>query len=355
MRVRIMPVDQGGCAYFRQREPGRVAGLEGWDVTLDGKFSLGHDPYGRLVPLTVHDHGEGIECRPIQADVVVLQRPGKATLLQLIEAFQQMGTAVVVDVDDDFGALRHDHPARAAFHVAQRHVARACAAADLVTATTPRLAERYGAHGRVAVLPNCVPEAMLELPRVSDGRTLGWAGAAAVHPGDLEVTDGAVPDALAATDWRFQVVGPGEQVAQRLRMASVDATGFIESMAAYQAALGVLDVGIVPLEDSRFNRAKSYLKGLEYAARGVPFVASPRPEYERLAEQGVGLVAKDRARNWRSQLTQLMGDESLRCEMAARGRQVVADAHTIEGQGWRWLEAWSHAVDRRRGRGARAA
>lgn len=37
--------------------------------------------------------------------------------------------------------------------------------ADLVTCSTPALAERYGKHGRVAILPNYVPASYLEIAR----------------------------------------------------------------------------------------------------------------------------------------------------------------------------------------------
>jgi hypothetical protein len=46
------------------------------------------------------------------------------------------------------------------------------------------------------------------------------------------------------------------------------------------------------LNDIPFNHAKSFIKGLEYAAAGIPFVSSFSPEYEYLAEHGVGRVAK---------------------------------------------------------------
>ena len=61
----------------------------------------------------------------------------------------------------------------------------------------------------------------------------------------------------------------------------------------YTSSVAELGVGLVPLLDSAFNRAKSWLKGLEYAALGVPFVASPTPEYVKLAGLGAGLLADD--------------------------------------------------------------
>ena len=49
----------------------------------------------------------------------------------------------------------------------------------------------------------------------------------------------------------------------------------------------------MPLTDIPFNHAKSYIKGLEYACGGVPFVASYSPQYEELVEKhGIGQLAR---------------------------------------------------------------
>jgi Glycosyl transferases group 1 len=354
MRVRLMPPDKAGCNFYRLAEPGRIAATEGCEVVSDAAFGLARDPHGRMVAVKAHRLDDGrIEAQPIEADVVVFQRPCKATLVELIRAFQGMGTAVVVDVDDDFSALPPLHPAHASFNpklnpdVNHAHLARACALADLVTVTTPALAERYGGHGRCTILPNCVPEAMLSMPSLSDGRTLGWSGTAQMHPGDLEVTRGGVAEALRRTDWRFQVVGPNRGVQKALALDDEPSeTGFV-AVEDWGMELGHLDVGIVPLADNRFTQAKSHLKGIEMASRGIPFVASPRPEYQALAAEGVGLLADDRSRNWRQQLVRLMGDGSFREEMAAAGKTAIAQRHTFEGEGWRWLEAWEGALTRR--------
>ena len=43
-----------------------------------------------------------------------------------------------------------------------------------------------------------------------------------------------------------------------------------------------IDIGIAPLSDVPFHHAKSAIKGLEYPAAGVPFIASPSPEAKAL-------------------------------------------------------------------------
>ena len=364
MRVRLLPADEGGCGLYRMREPARIAAAEGHMVVVNSDYTIGQDPSGWMVPADQETrviNGQQMVAR-IDADVVVMQRPAKVQTQELIRLFQAQGTAVVVDVDDDISCLHSEHPTFDGFSPARNpdhnwhHIRKACGMADLVTVTTPALADRYGAHGRVAVLRNCVPRSMLERPALADGQTLGWGGRAEMHPGDLEATRGGVADALERVPgWGFSVIGPVEGVRKGLSLhEEPSATGGLE-MDDYFEALGELDVGIVPLADSRFNAAKSGLKGLEYAARGVPFVASPLPEYAALAEEGIGVTASDRGRSWRRELVQLMDDESLRCESAAHARQVVEERHIYETESWRWTEAWGSALQRRRAVGHREA
>jgi hypothetical protein len=356
MRIRFLPADEAGCCFYRMAEPARIAELEGHEVVVDNTYTIGRDHDGSIVAADQESRViDGQEMHPkIEADVIVMQRPAKKETQELIRLFQAQGQTVIVDVDDDFSCLHAQHPFHDHFNPALngrvnwQNLHKACAMADLVTVTTPALADRYGAHGRVAVLPNCVPQSLLEKPRWDAGRlTLGWTGVAEIHPGDLAVTHGGVAEALKRTGWRFRVVGKPDDVGEQLGIGQVEGTGFL-GIDEWHSALGVLNVGIVPLGDTAFNAAKSYLKGIEFAARGVPFVASPLPEYEWLAEQGIGLLAPPRSRNWRAQLVRLMEDEPLRKEMAARGREIVAERHTYEGQGWKWQEAWDGARARHR-------
>jgi glycosyltransferase involved in cell wall biosynthesis len=285
------------------------------------------------------------------AHVLVFQRLSNPEVVALIPALQAGGRAVVVDVDDDLS--RVDPRNRAAGWENAANVLRACQAADLVTVATPALGKRYGAHGRVIVLENRVPGSVLSLPdrRDPEWRTVGWGGWAATHPGDLRVTHGGVQDALdRAPGSRFLQIGPSDGVRDQLGLRDpLEATGATASLDDYHVALGRLDVGIAPLLHTQFNQAKSWLKPLEYLARGAPFVASPLPEYERLAElTGGGLIASDRARNWRQALVKLVTDDGLRADMAATGRAYVAEHLTYETAGGEWATAWAQAISNRR-------
>jgi glycosyltransferase involved in cell wall biosynthesis len=349
MRVILYSADSSGCQFVRCREPLRTSGVDG--EIRQSVSMIGRGIRRRRGAAILSEEIVERVVAPVDADVVVFQRPPHRDTPALIEQFQAQGVAVVVDVDDDLMTV---HPQNAAYalhagllspEVNARYTAKCCGIADLVTVSTPALAERYGAHGRVAVLRNCVPAAMLDMPCLSDGHTVGWAGRVATHPGDLEVARGGVGEALGG-DWRFEVIGSAEGVRERLGLAvEPDELPWVESVEDYHMALGRLTVGICPLGDTKFNASKSWLKPIEMAARGVPFVASPRDEYRAL---GLGILAPDRSRNWRRAVTDLMRDEGLRVEMAEYGREVVRAHHTFEGNGHLWRTAWEQALANRR-------
>lgn len=339
MRVKLFPADDMGCGHYRMYYPGRVL-----DITseLDVSFS-------KHVPMRLSRDHRVIGVEPIEADVVVLQRPLLRLLSEVIPHLQRRGITVVVDIDDDFSSLHPNHPVRVNTHPKNNpesnwhHLKRACALADLVTVTTPALAERYGARGNAIVLPNCIPASMLALERATDERTVGWSGFAAMHVGDLESTLGGVGDAVRESGAQFWVVGSGDGVRAQLGLDSEPiATGGL-TFKQYAPALRSLTVGIVPLADTKFNEAKSCLKGMEYAALGIPFVASPRADYVRLAQMGVGVLATDRRKSWRREVMGLLNDQILRRELSELGREVVS-RYTYEEQAWRWAEAWEHAA-----------
>lgn len=378
MRVTVHPAGDDACGLYRMVEPARVLAEQGADVacTRDLTFKVAHSADG--TPICLVDEPE--------TDVVVMQRPLHRWKVDLIRLLQDAGVAVVVELDDDFGSVPEGNPAWLDAHLewmtvgqweglgrpgpveaeAERQdgsrwvkvvgtlapvsnvwLRRACARADLVTVTTPALAERYAPHGRVAVLPNLVPERYLEVVAPAhDGTVVGWGGSVATHVGDLEVTGGGVARAVEESGARFHVIGTGVRVRRSLGLdVAPSATGWVE-LDDWPVALAALDVGIVPLTPSRFSDAKSWLKGLEYASVGVPFVASPTPDYVRLNAEGAGVLASH-PDEWERGVRALVASPDLRSDLAGLGREAAA-SHTYEAHAGRWHDAWATALDNRR-------
>lgn len=345
MKVNVYPADEGGCGHYRVRWPAEALQRQGADVEVIGAA----EPEERQVMATWWSRGDErrlLDVRAPDADVIVLQRPLTDTLADSIPMLQAKGVRVVVEIDDDFEALsarniswRKVQPA-----VDRRrnkdHLRRACERADLVVTSTPALARRYGAHGRVAVVPNMVPEAYFGIAKGErDDTFVGWSGSIATHPDDLQECGAGITRALRATGARFGVVGTGKGVQRALGLDEAPlACGWVP-LAEYPTAMAQLDIGIVPLELSAFNEAKSWLKGLEFAALGVPFVASPTGPYRALHRAGAGLLAES-PKQWEGIVKRLVREPDWRAEVAEAARNT-ARAMTIEGNCERWWEAWT--------------
>lgn len=350
-RIHVHAADEGGCGHYRLIWPAEAAIAAGADVELirpdDARAQI--ECVSSIEALALSGKKVPHRLRHVpDADVVVLQRPLTDDLVVVVELLKAAGIAVVVELDDDFAAIERNNSAWADVqpHLSParnyRHLLRACELADLVTVSTPALAARYGRHGRVVVIPNHVPRRYLYItPAVHDELRVGWSGSTETHPNDLQAAGAGIARALG--DRRFHVIGDGVGVRRNLGLGrNVAHTSGWLSLEQYPHGMAELDVGVVPLASTPFNEAKSWLKGLEFAAVGVPFVATPTQQYRELHELGAGRLAA-RPRDWERELRRLIDSPAARDDLAADGRDVAARL-TIEANVDRWVDAWTSAV-----------
>jgi glycosyltransferase involved in cell wall biosynthesis len=283
---------------------------------------------------------------PEDADVICIQRPTHKYLREMIPIIQSRGTAVVIDIDDDLSCVHPDNPAFAIMHPRQgwdhnwRNAEDACAQAAGVVVSTPALLKRYVPHGRGGVVRNCIPEQYLRINEDKDYQGFGWAGSVQSHPNDLQVV-GDAARRLTREGFKYFAVGPSYKVKDALGLDEVpEAIGTLP-VEEYPIEVARLKVGIAPLDLTKFNTAKSWLKPLEYASLGTPCVIAPTPEYLELNKRGVGIVAKNQ-RQWYRGVKDLLTNESLYEEVRAAGRAAVAEL-TFDRNAWRWLEIWDAA------------
>lgn len=355
MKVKLFPADESGCGHSRMIFPGvavQNSGVDGVEVDIvhdyesDDRHLVAH--FDGPINMPHVSHIVDPEC-----DVLVLQRPMSRMLVEGIPHIQKHGVAVVVEVDDDFESVHPKNPAWKAVNprFSPEHNCAwfrlATQLCDLLIVSTPALLKRYGARGNGVVIPNYVPEKYLKV----DGEhthlapVIGWAGSPHSHPDDLEVTRGSIPEVMKETHARFETLGHRDTL-KRLKLSGTELALRTEvhdwvDIDEYPEQVAQFDIGIAPLANSPFNRAKSALKGLEYAALGVPFVASRIDEFTALHRAGIGELA-DHPTDWKAKLRRLVNEDDWRAERAAEGREIVASM-TYENHVEEWLNAWSMA------------
>lgn len=331
------PPEPNGCTWYRMVLPARQLKDHGWETGI-GQPRMNEECIGLA-------YEDGMLTG---WDVSVFKLLMHKAVPQIFRAMQARGERVVVDIDDFHFGLHEENIAHGQTNphknpVSNRmHYEAAIRQADTVTVSTGFLADFYGARCRdVRIVRNALDVDRFTVNEQPEKPTIGWVGGTLWRSGDIELLREWMP--AFVKDHKLQVhhsghiPGDGRHFAARAGLSRVG-TIPMSLVKDYPKLLEPIHVGVVPLTRNDFNEAKSYLKGLEYAASGIPFVATPTEEYRLLADAGVGRLAET-PDEWRDHMTELLDPDVRRVE-AERQRRIVKQRFNINGMG----ETWDTAI-----------
>lgn len=328
-----------GNAFYRAIEPLQALGRQGHELSL-AKSDEDAD-LGVFRPQLLRG-----------CDVIHGYRLLSAEELRAVRRSVTIGAAFVWDVDDDLGKLPTESPdyldGRAARLTFDSTVEMA-RMADVVTASTETLADRYREEGveRIEVIGNYLPPHAIGAHRSRhDGIVVGWV-AGLEHRSELSrIPVEATLERLAGVhpELRIETIGlPLDLPADRYRHIPRC------SWPDLQAQMRGWDIGIAPLADIPFNHARSDVKLKEYASLGMPWVASRRGPYASLGEREGGRVVADDG--WFEALDGLVRSGRDRRRLGRRASRW-AKSQAIERHVRRWESVLEEAIELRAARGA---
>jgi glycosyltransferase involved in cell wall biosynthesis len=279
-----------------------------------------------------------------EAQVIVGQRVAETAPTKVWAGMRAEGRRLVYEVDDNLFEIPPDNPQIHAYF--NRSEVRAAirvnaTLADLVTVSTEPLAEVMRAFNpNVTVLPNCVPTWLTEHEpaRNPDIVTIGWEGSA-THRMDLAELSGQLAQILRRhPGTEFHAMGTNYGSWLHLPKHRCRFTAWLPSIFDFWRAVD-FHIGLAPLRPHLFNRSKSALRCLAYAALGIPVVATNYGPYADFVRDGETGFLVDRPHEWGSRIRELVCDPAMRAEMGAKAR-AQAREWTIEGNAWRWAETY---------------
>jgi len=294
----------------------------------------------------------------LQCDLVHCFR--RLDRIQDLKQLSSRGVAISFDNDDDLAATDISSTssggtvsgARGRFQNIRKFadILKVTRFADLTTTPSEALAARYCAAGaeHVAVIENHLGAAMqgFGLRARHDGIVIGWV-AAKEHEADLPhltVTDAIARLLDGHANLRVLTVGSRLPL-DSTRYEYLKEVPFKELL----RVCGRIDIGIAPLADTQFNRARSNVKLKEYAAGGATWLASPVGAYREMGRrEGGRLVEND---DWFDALDGLIRSGFKRRRLA-REAMKWAKSQTIENHVSIWEMAFIGAVERAQARTA---
>lgn len=279
--------------------------------------------------------------------VIVLQRLMFADLVDKIQNRHKFGQILINDIDDWYWGLHEDNHAYKLTHPDHNkdenieHYKNVIQECDGVTVSTPflhnKMVQDFGCKN-VHIIENCVTvkdfkyrHANLKKPVV------GWVGSTSHRSGDIEILQNVLNPAKYKIHHSGHVNGatlfadkaglPREKVMKTPMYSPKD----------YAKRSFCFDVGLAPLNDVPFNHAKSWIKAIEYAAAGIPFVASNLSEYKRLHETyGLGRLAST-PQEWEEQITELLNVQQRGGE-GKRGHTIVGEYLNVHNMANKWAQ-----------------
>jgi len=282
-------------------------------------------------------------------DLFFFQRNSTEESLKLIFHLRQGGVNVIYDIDDDILHIPLSNPVSDLYFKSPKvpwSQLMSIRFASLVTVSTPALVDLYSRiNPNVVLIENwldkddwAVPvDALLTKDRVR----IFWGGSP-THKNDL-VLLGPVFERVKQKHPEVEFIIMGDQISEYEDLVSTIPFGPYKFFQRVQRSC---QIGIAPMEDSLFNRAKSDLRIKELAASGMAVVASPVGEYAGYDD--FCLYAKD-TDGWVYVLCALIESKTEREEYARRAEEWSKTQYLCDH-----IDQWTNAFERLLPNGNRA-
>lgn len=275
-------------------------------------------------------------------DVIIFQRTVNPRMQKFLNLARKLKKKVIYDIDDNFLAIKNIAPRSVYRRPRYRNsFIKFLKSAHVVRAGSYELAKVLSRYNRrVTTLPYSVDFTLVDgLNRRSKDQSdliIGYAGTA--KPKDFELV---IPALLRILNEYPQV--------------RLEFMGFVPPVLAHHPRVNYIpynfdyrnfmrwwwqrnwDIGIAPLLNHSFNRAKTDIKYREYGAMGICGIYANIPAYRQCVQNGVnGWVINHLPEEWYQMMKTLLENPHLREQVSANAESNVRHAYTVEASAAGW-------------------
>jgi glycosyltransferase involved in cell wall biosynthesis len=230
-------------------------------------------------------------------------------------------------------------------------VKRSLEMSDMVTVTTEELAKVFRPYNdNVKVLPNCIDiNEWNRLPILRENKDeirICWMGGAS-HWEDLHMVRNALKEVCDRhKNVKMVVVGyMPAGMKEDFKPEQLEYHDWIATPAhPYRLAGLDIDISVIPLRDTIFNRGKSPIKWIEMSALKIPSITSYVTPYKEVcdmdeSESGI-YIEKNDTNGWIKGLELLIDSPEFRKTLGEKARKFVEDNFDINKKYHLWIDAY---------------
>ena len=312
------------------------------------------------------------------AHIIIIQRMTDVEAYESIDHAHSLGKKIIYELDDYVNAISPTNPSFNFWSPFGPNLGRCLKImqkCDAMQVTTKRLQKEFSLwNPRTEVLPNYLDKTLWDMPawqashwdafykKKNDGIIrIGWAGAAS-HYEDLQL----IEQVITKICQKYQNVhfclmgynGESKRGANLFRNISPVTSicpyckhgGQLEKIPGidllyYPSKLKecAFDIGIAPLIETGFNQCKSSLKVLEYAATGIPVVATRMKPYSESVKEGYTGFLANTGKEWFDSLELLIKNKDLRLRLGKNNYQWYKE-NTIDKNIQKWMTFYNRVI-----------
>lgn len=279
---------------------------------------------------------------PNNADLIWLQYEALPFVPAWLESSLKSRIPYIVDYDDAVfhGYDRHENKA-VRFFLGDK-IDRTMRDASVVVAGNSYIADRATRAGAkaVEVLPTVIDLDRYSISnRCSEGTlTIGWIGTP-VTARYVKSLEPILQELARNIPIRVLAIG-----ASGLRLEGVPYEVIPWSDETEVANIQRFDVGIMPLDDSPWERGKCGFKLIQYMACGLPVVGTPVGVNSEIIKDGINGFPVRSAQDWLQAIQTLYSDPMLRHRMGQAGRTLVEEKYCIQQTAPRLANLFTSAI-----------
>ena len=358
LRILFIPMDNHGCGFYRMMVPANEIKRQN---LADVQVNFGWD--WKMVEW---------------AHVIIVQRQSDQKAFEAIEQAHSLGKKIIYEIDDYLQGISPHNPSFDYWSPMGPNLGRALdlmKKCDAMQVSTPRLKNEYSLWNPVIeCMPNRLDKLLWDTPawgathwdnyykKKNDGIIrIGWAGAGS-HYHDLQLIEEVItkicqkyPQVHFCMMGYFGETNLGKNLFQDITPTTslcphCKQGGQLEKIPGidllyYPSKLreGAFDIAVAPIIETGFNQGKSDLKIKEYAALGIPVVASNITPYKESVQNGYTGFLASTGKEWFDSLELLIKDEVLRKRLGENNHQWYQQ-NTIDKHIGDWVSFYYRVV-----------
>lgn len=358
LKICFVTTNEGFCKFYRIKFPCETIAEQGLAET-------------RIVnPLIENEFTEGI----IWGDIVVFQycEPGHL-FIRMIETCEKFKKVFIADFDDnylnidpvnisyrEFGVEEYLPTwvdGKNGFNIDENKkrvsvIKDAIKEAHAVSVTTVTLGDIYRPLNKnIIVLKNCIQPQFMPLEptlRNQDEVVIGWQGSDS-HAADMAYYMKVLEQVKAQYGDKVKFKFFGSALARRFFdkvqgefVPWCRPNVFFDMFSRHH-----IDIGLIVIRDTIFNRSKSNIKWLEYSYYGIPTVATKLPPYSNTINHNVnGLLWSNEEQLYHA-ICALIEDSLLRAKLSGEAKRHVLQHYDVNKNAYKWVEAYKHVFFRK--------